>query len=356
MAHATCESLPTCSFVRRPCRPRVDVARAYLRWSARRRSARHGARHCMRAWSSRASSGRRVPPARRRCAAWATGRRSCRAACVCCSRVVSCWVGRSVSRRWAARRQRRARLSRDEANGNRIEPPQSHSHTHVSRRMDAHDDRHTRTAPLSDTHTDARTREVSEGRGWSLVHCMRVLSSLLSVNSRADPPSTRHFSSQPIHCCSRQAARCTTSTATLFTSPPPRSLPCLRVLCSMATSVVRPSTPPAVSSPSRRLPYFSNSEVALHNVSNDCWVSYFGNVYDLTKLVQENKGQKTAAAYGSFFVRDEQSHRAEAHHKLAVANVTPMPSLYCLQACSFSPSSSSPARISHTGSIRRRRR
>jgi hypothetical protein len=43
-------------------------------------------------------------------------------------------------------------------------------------------------------------------------------------------------------------------------------------------------------SPSKRLPYYSNSEVAEHNVMTDCWVSYFGKVFDLTSLVQENKG------------------------------------------------------------------
>eukprot|EP00462_Mataza_sp_D1_P002956 CAMPEP_0175102324 /NCGR_PEP_ID=MMETSP0086_2-20121207/8367_1 /TAXON_ID=136419 /ORGANISM="Unknown Unknown, Strain D1" /LENGTH=223 /DNA_ID=CAMNT_0016377109 /DNA_START=33 /DNA_END=704 /DNA_ORIENTATION=+ len=41
---------------------------------------------------------------------------------------------------------------------------------------------------------------------------------------------------------------------------------------------------------SNRLPYYSAPEVALHNVSSDCWVSYFGKVYDLTPLVQEHRG------------------------------------------------------------------
>lgn len=31
------------------------------------------------------------------------------------------------------------------------------------------------------------------------------------------------------------------------------------------------------------------SEVAQHNTSDDCWVSFLGYVWDLTKLVQENK-------------------------------------------------------------------
>jgi len=38
------------------------------------------------------------------------------------------------------------------------------------------------------------------------------------------------------------------------------------------------------------MPYFSSSEVASHNVSADCWVSFFGKVYDLTKLVHEHTG------------------------------------------------------------------
>jgi len=36
--------------------------------------------------------------------------------------------------------------------------------------------------------------------------------------------------------------------------------------------------------------YFSKDEVALHNVQSDCWVSFFGKVYDLTSLVNENSG------------------------------------------------------------------
>jgi len=62
------------------------------------------------------------------------------------------------------------------------------------------------------------------------------------------------------------------------------------------TTQVRPGTPPppsaASSSPSssKRLPYYSNSEVMTHNVQSDCWVSYFGRVYNLTRLIAENKG------------------------------------------------------------------
>jgi len=38
-----------------------------------------------------------------------------------------------------------------------------------------------------------------------------------------------------------------------------------------------------------RLPYFLKEEVAAHNVSDDCWVSKFGKVLDLTPLVNGNK-------------------------------------------------------------------
>jgi len=56
-------------------------------------------------------------------------------------------------------------------------------------------------------------------------------------------------------------------------------------------SVARPATPPSRGMDgARRLPFYSGREVADHNVASDCWVSYFGKVYDLTPLVQENKG------------------------------------------------------------------
>lgn len=43
----------------------------------------------------------------------------------------------------------------------------------------------------------------------------------------------------------------------------------------------------------KRLPYFSAPEVAQHNVFADCWVSFYGKVYDLTPLLQSNKGMLT---------------------------------------------------------------
>mmetsp|Transcript_13959 Transcript_13959/g.16681 ORF Transcript_13959/g.16681 Transcript_13959/m.16681 type:complete len:213 (-) Transcript_13959:116-754(-) len=38
------------------------------------------------------------------------------------------------------------------------------------------------------------------------------------------------------------------------------------------------------------MPFFTASEVAQHNVEEDCWVSFFGKVYNLTKLAESNKG------------------------------------------------------------------
>lgn len=34
--------------------------------------------------------------------------------------------------------------------------------------------------------------------------------------------------------------------------------------------------------------YYLPSEVALHCTKDDCWVSFFGQVFDLTRLLQEN--------------------------------------------------------------------
>jgi len=36
--------------------------------------------------------------------------------------------------------------------------------------------------------------------------------------------------------------------------------------------------------------YYTPSEVAVHNVPTDCWVSYLGKVYDLTPLCEEHAG------------------------------------------------------------------
>lgn len=42
--------------------------------------------------------------------------------------------------------------------------------------------------------------------------------------------------------------------------------------------------------PSTRRRFYTPTEVGLHNAAEDCWVSFFGHVYDLTELVKEHKG------------------------------------------------------------------
>ena len=34
--------------------------------------------------------------------------------------------------------------------------------------------------------------------------------------------------------------------------------------------------------------YYTPTEVALHNTADDCWVSFFNEVYNLSKLIQDN--------------------------------------------------------------------
>ena len=36
--------------------------------------------------------------------------------------------------------------------------------------------------------------------------------------------------------------------------------------------------------------YYTPDEVKIHNTADDCWVSFFNRVYDLTGLIQENYG------------------------------------------------------------------
>lgn len=36
--------------------------------------------------------------------------------------------------------------------------------------------------------------------------------------------------------------------------------------------------------------YFTAEEVAVHNSADDCWVSIFKNIFDLTELLRENRG------------------------------------------------------------------
>lgn len=35
--------------------------------------------------------------------------------------------------------------------------------------------------------------------------------------------------------------------------------------------------------------YYTSDEVAMHNCAEDCWVSIFDNVYDITKLILANR-------------------------------------------------------------------
>jgi hypothetical protein len=46
----------------------------------------------------------------------------------------------------------------------------------------------------------------------------------------------------------------------------------------------------------KRMPYYSADEVARHMVSSDCWVSFFGKVYDLTPLIAQHKGLSVPSA------------------------------------------------------------
>jgi cytochrome b involved in lipid metabolism len=48
--------------------------------------------------------------------------------------------------------------------------------------------------------------------------------------------------------------------------------------------------------------YITPATVAEHNTHTDCWVSFLGKVFDLTKLVAENEGiltQPIVAAAGT---------------------------------------------------------
>lgn len=36
--------------------------------------------------------------------------------------------------------------------------------------------------------------------------------------------------------------------------------------------------------------YFTTDEISIHSNPEDCWVSIFDNVFDLTELIQENRG------------------------------------------------------------------
>lgn len=38
--------------------------------------------------------------------------------------------------------------------------------------------------------------------------------------------------------------------------------------------------------------FYTEKEVAQHRYHDDCWVTIFGKVYDLTKLIEENRGNE----------------------------------------------------------------
>ena len=40
--------------------------------------------------------------------------------------------------------------------------------------------------------------------------------------------------------------------------------------------------------------YYTPSEVSRHNTYSDCWVSFFYGVYDLTKLLADNRASQNA--------------------------------------------------------------
>jgi len=42
--------------------------------------------------------------------------------------------------------------------------------------------------------------------------------------------------------------------------------------------------------PAKKRRYYTMTEVKVHNTANDCWISIFHEVYDLTKLIQEHYG------------------------------------------------------------------
>ncbi len=43
-----------------------------------------------------------------------------------------------------------------------------------------------------------------------------------------------------------------------------------------------------IPAPYKRRRFYTPEEVKKHNTANDCWVSFFNEVYDLTDLIQSN--------------------------------------------------------------------
>lgn len=76
--------------------------------------------------------------------------------------------------------------------------------------------------------------------------------------------------------------------------------------------------------------YYTAADIAGHNTAHNCWVSFFGRVYDLTPLLAEYKGplaQPIIAAAGSdiSFWFDE----ATGQPKMHLDPVTGMQEIYC---------------------------
>lgn len=43
-----------------------------------------------------------------------------------------------------------------------------------------------------------------------------------------------------------------------------------------------------IAKPYRLKRYYTPADVAAHNTANDCWVTFFNEVYDLSKIIQVN--------------------------------------------------------------------
>jgi cytochrome b involved in lipid metabolism len=51
--------------------------------------------------------------------------------------------------------------------------------------------------------------------------------------------------------------------------------------------------------------YFTAGEIAQHNSGDDCWVSIFDDIYDITPLIEANKGNDKMK-YGEYEDEDEE--------------------------------------------------
>jgi hypothetical protein len=63
----------------------------------------------------------------------------------------------------------------------------------------------------------------------------------------------------------------------------------------------RATTPPARTKAIQDLTrFYTPAEVELHNAPTDLWLSWLGNVYDLTVLAEEKKGNSKISTNSSF--------------------------------------------------------